>query len=99
MLNKKAEILSFQQLIQGLEHIELDQLQSDIPANVDAELAHIEAQSDGGSRLPRPLRAARCRGRSAALRRGQHGPARVHVSEPHDLTTEGTAFFSPPSHR
>ncbi len=42
MLNKKAEILSFQQLIQGLEHIELDQLHSDIPANVDAELAHIK---------------------------------------------------------
>lgn len=42
MLNKGAEILSFQQLIQGLEHIELDQLHSDIPENVDAELAHIK---------------------------------------------------------
>jgi hypothetical protein len=42
MLNKKAEILSFQQLIQDLEHIELDQLQCDIPENVDAELAHMK---------------------------------------------------------
>ncbi len=42
MLNKNAGAFSFQQLIQDLEHIELDQLQSDIPENVDAELAHIK---------------------------------------------------------
>jgi hypothetical protein len=41
MLNHKSGDFSFQQLIQGLEHIELDQLHSDIPENVDAELAHI----------------------------------------------------------
>jgi hypothetical protein len=43
MLNKNAGVFSFQQLIQDLEHIELDQLQSDIPENVDAELAHIKS--------------------------------------------------------
>jgi hypothetical protein len=42
MFNKNAGGFSFQQLIQDLEHIELDQLQSDIPENVDAELAHIK---------------------------------------------------------
>jgi len=41
MLNKKTGVLSFEQLIQGLEHIELDQLHSDIPENVGAELTHI----------------------------------------------------------
>jgi hypothetical protein len=43
MLNKKIEDFSFQQLIQGLEHIELDQLHSDIPENVGAELTHIRS--------------------------------------------------------
>jgi hypothetical protein len=41
MLGRKTGVLSFEQLIQGLEHIELDQLHSDIPQNVDAELTHI----------------------------------------------------------
>jgi hypothetical protein len=42
MLNKKNGVLSFEQLIQGLEHIELDQLHSDIPENVGAELTHMK---------------------------------------------------------
>ena len=37
MINKKT-ILSFQELIDRLEHVEIDQLHSDIPANVRAEL-------------------------------------------------------------
>ena len=43
MLSKEAGVSSFQQLIQGLEHIELDQLHSDIPENVGAELTHIRS--------------------------------------------------------
>lgn len=42
MLHDEAEVFSFQQLIQDLEHIELDQLHSDIPENVNAELAHMK---------------------------------------------------------
>ncbi len=41
MINRKAGILSFQELIDTLEHIELDQLHSDIPANVRAELTRM----------------------------------------------------------
>lgn len=43
MLNKKAGVFSFQQLIQDLEHIEIDQLHSDIPENVGAELTHMRS--------------------------------------------------------
>jgi len=43
MINTKAGILSFQELIDALEHIEVDQLHSDIPANVRAELAHMKS--------------------------------------------------------
>jgi hypothetical protein len=43
MFNKEAGVFSFQQLIQGLEHIELDQLHSDIPENVGAELTHMRS--------------------------------------------------------
>jgi hypothetical protein len=43
MLNKKNGVVSFEQLIQGLEHIELDQLHSDIPENVGAELTHMRS--------------------------------------------------------
>ena len=42
MLTNKTGVFSFEELIQNLEHIELDQLQSDIPENVDAELAHMK---------------------------------------------------------
>jgi hypothetical protein len=42
MINKKDRILSFQELIDALEHVELDELQSDIPANVRAELARMK---------------------------------------------------------
>lgn len=42
MTNKKAGILSFQELIDALEHIEMDQLHSDIPANVRAELSRMK---------------------------------------------------------
>ncbi len=43
MINRKAGILSFQELIDTLEHIEVDQLHSDIPANVRAELARMKS--------------------------------------------------------
>lgn len=43
MRSKKAGVFSFQQLIQGLEHIELDQFHSDIPENVAAEPTHIRS--------------------------------------------------------
>lgn len=43
MLRKKPSVYTFQELIDTLEHIEVDQLQSDIPANVRAELAHMKS--------------------------------------------------------
>ena len=42
MIDKKTGITTFEDLIDALEHIEVDQLQSDIPANVRAELAHMK---------------------------------------------------------
>lgn len=42
MIKRKAGILSFQELIDTLEHIELDELHSDIPANVRAELTRMK---------------------------------------------------------
>jgi hypothetical protein len=42
MIDKKAGIMTFQELTEALEHIEVDQLHSDIPANVRAELAHMK---------------------------------------------------------
>jgi hypothetical protein len=41
MPEKNLSILSVESLIQQLEHIELDQLSSDIPANILAELTRI----------------------------------------------------------
>jgi hypothetical protein len=38
----RAGIASFEELIHRLEHIEVDELHSDIPANVSAELRHIK---------------------------------------------------------
>lgn len=43
MISKKESIMSFQQLIDALEHIELDQLHSDIPANVRSELKRMKS--------------------------------------------------------
>ncbi len=43
MISKKESIMSFQQLIGTLEHIELDQLHSDIPANVRSELKRMKS--------------------------------------------------------
>jgi len=42
MIDNKKRALSFSDLIEALEHIEVDQLHSDIPANVSAELKHIK---------------------------------------------------------
>jgi len=42
MTNAKTHTLSFQELIDALEHIEVDQLHSDIPANVRAELKRLK---------------------------------------------------------
>ncbi len=42
MTNAKTYTSSFQELIDGLEHIEVDQLHSDIPANVRAELKRLK---------------------------------------------------------
>lgn len=42
MIDKKTSIATFEDLIEALEHIEVDQLHSDIPANVRAELAHMK---------------------------------------------------------
>jgi hypothetical protein len=39
---QKSEIISFDDLIQALEPVELDQIQSDIPANERAELIRIK---------------------------------------------------------
>ncbi len=43
MINRKTGILSVQELIDSLQHVELDQLQSDIPANVRAELTRMKS--------------------------------------------------------
>jgi hypothetical protein len=43
MPRKRPNVYSFQELIDSLEHIELDQLHSDIPANVRAELTHMKS--------------------------------------------------------
>lgn len=43
MIDKKNRVLSFPELIEALEHIEPDQLESDIPANVRAELKHMKS--------------------------------------------------------
>ena len=63
MLTNKTGVFSFEELIQDLEHIELDQLQSDIPENVDAELAHMKRNLTAvlaflghGGPMPRPIR-------------------------------------------
>jgi hypothetical protein len=42
MIEPRQTAVSFPDLIEALEHIELDQLQSDIPANTRAELKHIK---------------------------------------------------------
>jgi phosphate uptake regulator len=42
MIDKKAGISSFQVLIDALEHIEVNELHSDIPANVRAELMRMK---------------------------------------------------------
>jgi len=42
MIRKTAIGTSFQELIDNLEHIEIDQLHSDIPANVRAELSRVK---------------------------------------------------------